>query len=117
MKSGTSNFLATFTRLPPAAVSAVGLVYTLGLGLLDYETPTSMSFSLFYVLGTVFVGWGAGRWPALVQTLLAALISQDLTAPGPPVYPAWVSVWNLSSRCLVLCSAGWLAAELSRLTS
>jgi PAS domain S-box-containing protein len=117
MKSAASKVLRTFARVPPAAVSAAGLVYTLGLGWLDYVTPTGMSFTLFYVLGAVFVGWGAGRWPALLQALLAALVSQDWTAPGLHGYPAWMSVWNFSSRCLVLCSAGWLAAELSRLTS
>jgi two-component system CheB/CheR fusion protein len=88
------------------------------LGWLDYATPVGMSFTLFYVLGTMFVGWGTGRWPAVLLALIAStlVMSHDWTIPAVGVQPTWVVAWNVSTRCLVLCASGWLAAELSRLT-
>lgn len=118
MKSPTSKLLAKLRQLSPAAVFGAGLVYTLGLGWLDYATPVGMSFTLFYVLATVFVGWGAGRWPAILLALISAtlVVSHDWTIPAVGTQPAWVLAWNISTRFLVLCAAGWLSAELSRVT-
>ena len=118
MKSPTSQLLTKLRGISPAAVFAIGLFYVLALGWLDYATPNGMSFTLFYVLATVFVGWGAGRWPAFLLALISAtlVMSHDWAIPEVGIQPTWVVVWNISTRFLVLCAAGWLAAELSRLT-
>src|SRR5262249_50233277 len=114
MKSPTSKWLAKLAQLSPGAVLTGGSIYTLTLGLLDYKTPLSMSFTLFYVLGTMFVGWGAGPRAALLHALLSAAVvmSHDWTVPDIRIQPVWIGVWNVSSRCMVLCAAGWLTAEL-----
>src|SRR5579859_7117950 len=118
MKSPTSMLLAKLRQLSPGSVFVAGLVYTLVLGWLDYTTPVGMSFTLFYVLATVFVGWGAGRWPAILLALIAAtlVVSHDWTIPAVGAQPTWVLAWNISTRFLVLCAAGWLSSELSRVT-
>jgi PAS domain S-box-containing protein len=110
--------MAKLKRFSPAAIFAFGLIYTLALGLVDYWTPVGMSFTLFYGLGTVFVGWSAGRWPAVLLALISAtlVMSHDWTIPSLDEQPAWVGAWNISTRFLLLCAAGWFAAELSRLT-
>ena len=118
MKSPTSAVLTKLGRLSPTAVFAFGLIYTLAVGLLDYWTPVGMNFTLFYGLATVFVGWGAGRWPAVMLALIAAtlVMSHDWTIPKLGERPVWVGVWNTSSGFLLLAAAGWFAAELGRLT-
>jgi len=118
MKSPTSKVVAKLGRLSRTAVFFLGLVYTLALGLLDYWTPVGMSFTLFYGLGTVFVGWGAGRWPAILLALISAtlVMSHDWTIPNVGEQPVWVVAWNLSTRFVLLLAAGWFAAELRRLT-
>jgi PAS domain S-box-containing protein len=110
--------MAELGRFSPAAIFAFGLIYTLALGLVDYWTPVGMSFTLFYGLGTVFVGWGAGRWPAVLLASISAtlVMSHDWTIPNLVGQPVWVGAWNISTRFLLLCAAGWFAAELSRLT-
>ena len=56
----------------PAGVTVLGLAYELALGLVDVSTPEDMSFTIFYLLGVAFVGWGAGTGPSILVSLVTA---------------------------------------------
>jgi len=118
MKSQILKFGEGPRSLSPTAVFMLGLTYTIALGIIDYKTPVGMSFTLFYLVGTAFVGWGAGRLPAigLAVTSAAMMLSQDRPMSIIGAQPAWVVAWNAGSHCLVLSGVGWLAADLSQFT-
>ena len=105
-------------RLSPTAIFTLGLLYELGLAAVDVMTPNSMGFELFYVLGIAFVGWGAGARPAAVLSLVSVVLieAHEWRWPSSVPEPAWVAIWNASTRLLGLAGAGWLTAEATRLT-
>jgi PAS domain S-box-containing protein len=105
-------------RLSPTAIFTLGLLYELALEAVDIVTPNTMGFELFYLLGIAFVGWGAGARPAILLSIVSVglIEAHDWRWPPAAALPTWVTLWNASTRLLVLVGAGWLAAEVSRLT-
>ena len=104
-------------RCSPVAVTIAAVAYEILLGFLDYTTPEEMSFTIFYLLGVAFVGYGAGARPVLPLAVLASGImaihergfsEQSGTTPG-------LLLWNTSTRLLLFWGAGWLTAEITRL--
>ena len=104
--------------LSPAAIFTVGLLYELALGAADLVTPAGMNFEPFYLLGIAFVGWGAGARPAALLSVLSVVLLEgnDWYWRRTGSEPVWVIVWNVSTRLFVLAAAGWLSAEVTRLT-
>jgi signal transduction histidine kinase len=76
-----------------------------------------MSFTIFYLLGVAFVGYGAGAHPALLVSALAAGlmdIHQRNSSEGETA--SWgLLLWNTTTRFLLFGAAGWLTAEITRL--
>src|SRR5215469_2934210 len=101
----------------PAAITLLGIAYELCLGLLDYSTPEEMSFTIFYLLGVAFVGWGAGTRPAVMVSAVSASImaAHEQTQGASLPFGKLLSIWNASTRFLLFCAAGWLTAEITRL--
>lgn len=104
-------------RCSPLTITTVAVVYEIFLGLLDYTTPEAMSFTIFYLLGVAFVGYGAGSRPVLPLAMLASTImaihergfsEQNGARTG-------LLLWNTSTRLLLFWAAGWLTAEITRL--
>jgi PAS domain S-box-containing protein len=95
----------------------LGLLYVLALAVVDYVTPVSMNFTLFYLLGVAFVGWGAGlRSVALLSLCSVAVITvEDRLRPLTGPEPFWAMAWNSSSRFLLFCATGWLTVRITRL--
>ncbi len=114
MKRLIRTLTGKLKRFSPAAVTVLGIVYELILGVLDYTTPEEMSFTIFYLLGAAFVGWGAGtRCAALVSAVSAAIMAvHERVVPNTGV---GILVWNASTRFLLFCAVGWLTAEITRL--
>ena len=105
-------------RQSPPTITITGLCGVLALGIPARFIHSPMSFILFQLAVVVFVGWGAGKWNALVVSGVAVATAATVqwgwrrnTLP-----PDWVFIWNHLMRFVVLGVAGWLAAELSRLT-
>ena len=99
-------------------ITAAGLCCVLGLGGIDYLTPGPLSFVLFYMLVVVLVGWQAGKWHAIFVSGVAAITITTVQwgmGRGAP-QTVWVVLWNNSTRFLVFSLAGWLTAEVTRLT-
>src|ERR1039458_4233138 len=99
-------------------ITAAGLCCVLGLGGIDYLTPGPLSFVLFYMLVVVLVGWQAGKWHAVFVSGVAAITITTVQwgmGRGAP-QTVWVVLWNNSTRFLVFSLAGWLTAEVTRLT-
>jgi PAS domain S-box-containing protein len=101
----------------PVTITLLGIAYELALGLLDYTTPEEMSFTIFYLLGVAFVGWGAGtRSAVLVSAVSAGIMAvHEQTGSGRQAFGTVLSLWNASTRLLLFCAAGWLTAEITRL--
>jgi PAS domain S-box-containing protein len=103
--------------LSSASICAVGLAYITVIAALDYYTPPNVNFTLFYVLAVAFVGWGAGKWPAIGFACLgtaSAVISQSNSFHGPQ--DIWPLIWNASSQLIVFSAGGWLTARATLLT-
>src|ERR1035441_125847 len=71
MKVLMRTLAARLQRLSPSAITAIGLCSALALGIPDSFTPGPVSFVIFHVLVVVFVGWGAGKWNAVVVSGVA----------------------------------------------
>ena len=109
---------ARLQRLSPRTVTALGICLVIALGLIDYYTPGSLTFVLYYMLVAVLVGWRAGKWHAVfiagVSAITMATVHWGLSRSTPQL--GWMAVWNTSTRFLVFSIAGWLTAEVTRLT-
>ena len=98
-------------------VILIGLVYFLVVALIDHRTPSALSLSLFHLLGVLFVGWGAGPgWALLLASLSVSVLTYEQWLAMPRSTATWMLAWNAGSRFLVFAAAGWLAAEVGRLT-
>ena len=77
-----------------------------------------MSFVLFYLLVVVLVGWGAGKWPALMVSGAAVVIDDDGAMGAASGHGAQRlgGFGTVRMGFLVFSIAGWLTAEVTRLT-
>jgi PAS domain S-box-containing protein len=103
-------------RTSPGLAIALGVLYALGLGMVDSLMPPRMSFTLYYVFGVAYAGWCAGRTGAGLIALFSALIIgwvEWFSTRGSP-QPA-VLAWNTLTRLAILGGIGWLVAETARL--
>ena len=101
----------------PTALTIAAVIYEVMLGLVDYTTPREMSFTLFYLLGVAFVGYGAGAGPVLPLAALAGGIMavHEKFSLNHPAEATGLLVWNSSTRLLLFWAAGWLVAQITRL--
>ncbi len=117
MKGLISSVDRTLRSWSPGPLIALAVVYEIALGMLDFGTPEEMSFTIFYLLGVAFVGWGAGtRAAVLVSALSAGIMAahEQAAVENSPI-SLGVTAWNASTRFLLFCTAGWLTAEITRL--
>jgi PAS domain S-box-containing protein len=118
MKVLMRRLAARLQRLSPLTITVTGLCGVLALGIPARFIHSPMSFMLLQLAVVVFVGWGAGKWNALVVSgvaiATAATVQWGWRQNTWP--PDWIFIWNHLMRFVVLGVAGWLAAELSRLT-
>ena len=104
-------------RLSPLTITVVGLVYVVLLGTADRLAPAAMNFTLFYLVGVLFVAWGSGLRPALALALASAIVLATLDwKTSQPALKPWVLWWNAGTRLVALGATAWLAAELTLLT-
>ena len=117
MKSLIATATGKLQKWSPVTITIAGLLYELALGALDFTTPEEMSFTIFYLLGVAFVAWGGGTRPALLVSAVSAVLMamHDREALGSPRIGNGVLAWNASTRFLLFCASGWLAAEITRL--
>jgi len=90
----------------------------LAIGLPDYFTPRSMTFTLFYLLTVICVGWGAGKWPAFLTSFVVVIVVSlaQWVLPRHWPHPEWVVIWDVLSRLALFCLVGWVSAEVGYLT-
>jgi PAS domain S-box-containing protein len=112
------KLVAWLQQRSPLTITIIGLCCALALGIPDRYLLSPMSFISFHLAVVVFVGWGAGKWHALlvsgVSAATMAAVQWGWRRNNLP--PVWVFVWNHSMRFVVLGIAGWLTAEVRRLT-
>jgi hypothetical protein len=80
--------------IAPASVLVLG-----GIGLLDHLTGPEISFGVFYFLPIWMMTWHLGRRPAVLFSVLCALVwlVVDETDGGAPSSP-WIPFWNAGAR-------------------
>ncbi len=117
MKTFLRKMAGRLQRFPPFVILLLALVYLLIFSILDHFRPPGMSFTLLYVFGIAFVGWGAGMRHALfVSVACVAMDSlEDWFWPRNHYSPG-VMIWNAVARLGIFAAVGWLAAEATRLT-
>lgn len=118
MKVLIAKLAARLQRLSPLPIATIGVFSVMALGILDCYTPDPLSFVLFYMLVVVFVGWGAGKWEAVVVAgvAVATMVTVQCVVHRNTAPPDWVVACNSIMRFLVLSITGWLTAEVTRLT-
>ena len=116
MKAQLQRLDARLQRASHPALAAIGLLYVAVIALSDLACPGQVSFTLFYLVGVVFVAWySASQRTTLVISLAGAcaLGLQELIR-DLPAYP-WVPVWNVTTRLITYVGIGWLSVKLSQL--
>jgi PAS domain S-box-containing protein len=118
MKVLMRKLAAWLQRQSPLTITVTGLCCALALGIPDRYIQSPMSFILFHLAIVVFVGWGAGKWHALVVSgvSVATMAAVQWGWRRNTLPAGWVFAWNHSMRFVVLGVAGWLTAEVRRLT-
>lgn len=90
---------ATVGGAAAAVTIAGGLTLTLGVGLLDYLTGLEVSFSVFYLLPTVFFAWRGGRGLGFFGAVIAGAVWLIVEfVSGYPYSQPWVMYWNATVR-------------------
>jgi len=116
MKARLNGVQALLKSLSPDLVTAIGLGFILLLGVLDLLAPTSLSFTLFFLLGIGLVGWGAGtRSAALLAFLSALLLACHDLLPSAGEESLWTVATNAVGRLVLFGGAGWMVAKLALL--
>ncbi|MCX6924745.1 MAG: PAS domain-containing protein, partial [Verrucomicrobia bacterium] len=118
MKVPSRNLLTGHWQLSTPSITAIGLLYVVGVGVLDIYCPPGMLLNLFYLLGIAYVAGRSGSRVATVTVSFAAVavLTIQETVWSRQVVPPWVEVWNFSSRLVVFSAMGWLIVERTRLT-
>jgi two-component system, LuxR family, sensor kinase FixL len=117
MKTLSLSVAERLRRLSPSTISGIGLLYLLAVAFVDYHSPARMGFTLFYLLGCCFVGWGAGKRHALVISLatVAIIVAHDWEG-NRTAQREWITLWNIFTRVVVVMAGGWVTAEVTRLS-
>ena len=100
------NALDSCRRLLRSRAAAIGGVLLLlaVVGLADYATGLSLSFSLFYLLPIIVAGWRVGMGFAICIAVLSVVsINVGALGTNPRIEPGFYPVWNaLIQLCLYL---------------
>jgi signal transduction histidine kinase len=105
------DVIGFFSRKSKLYVTLLGGFLVALLGAINTVVGREVSFSIFYLLPIVFVGWFAGRWQALVISVLSAAtwLSVDLTRNdfssfdySLPVIPYWNALVRLGFFLIVI---------------
>ena len=84
-----------FSRLSTPYLIAIGLVFNLLVGLLDYLTGSHISVSIFYLIPICFVTWFINRKAGYFMSVVSiATIPLVLYMQDDPVNTV-IGVWNL----------------------
>jgi len=87
-----NRFLQHWISLPKAVVTALALVLTAALGIVDYLTGRDVSMSVFYLIPICWAAWVSGRKAGLfvaMACVIAWLISDLMTGETHPLVPYW----------------------------
>ena len=118
MKVQVQKLVIRLRRLSPLTSVILGFAFLATLTIADYLLPGLITFTSFYLIGAAFLGWTAGIRPAAVFSALAAIVMapQDWAVAQNEPGNKWIVFWNVGTRALVFCGAGWVTSKLASLT-
>lgn len=98
-----------------AVITVTGLALIVLLGLIDYATGPTISFSIFYLLPISLLTWWTNRQTGMVAAFLSATVwlLADLATQTPSMDPL-VLYWNAVVRFLVFAIIVYLESALKR---
>ena len=96
-------------------IMTIGLLFIVGVGVINLNTVRGLNLEFFYLLGCAFVGWGVGARAALFCALLSGVFLYFPEAAGSTL-PGWIVFLNSIMRLVAFAAIGLLAAEVGRLT-
>lgn len=104
-----------FARMNRWAIWLIGVVALCVVGSVDFITNTHLTWMVFYVLPTCFVGWYLGRTPATALAIFGGLIwyGDKVVHPGVTDNEGWVLFWNFLMRLGVFSVCGLLSSEVA----
>jgi hypothetical protein len=102
------RFICSLFAARSAAIAAAFLLLAL-VGIADYVTGFSLSFSVFYLLPIILAGWRVGRRFACFIAVLSvfSLNASDLLA-GQRIEPGLLLVWNALIQLFFCLIVIWL---------
>ena len=90
------------------------LVVIAAIGLIDYRTPQTYSFSLFYLVPIVGAGWLLGRAPATIVGIASAAAWVSAEVAWGLHMPLAAMTWNAFTRVAIFVGAGLAAERVQR---
>ena len=97
-------------------IMAIGVVMVLLLGTVEVLTGSEISFSIFYLIPIIVVGWYGGRASGMATAVLTAAMwyAADLTT-GHHASSSAVAAWNAVMRLGILAVTTFFISENRRL--
>lgn len=80
LRTRPTNVTATLQGKPRAFLAVFWLLQMGLVSLLDYQTGTSLNFSIFYLLPIAFAAWFLGVWVAVLSAVASAVLVVWLNA-------------------------------------
>jgi two-component system sensor kinase FixL len=104
-----------FAQMNKWAIWLIGLVALTIVGGVDFSTNTHLTWMVFYIIPTCFVGWYLGRGPATALAILGGVfwyLDKSIRPLGSDS-EGWVLFWNFFMRLGVFWVCGLLSSEVA----
>ena len=104
-----------FARQNKWVIWLIGLIAMMAVGAVDFFTNTHLTWLVFYIVPSCFVGWYTGRKPAIINATLGALLwySDKIVHPSNAANVGWILFWNFLMRLCVFCVCALLSSEVA----
>ena len=101
-------------ELPESAQAALfGYGFLVPLALIDHASDIGMSFSLFYLIPVLVVGWALLAAAAIVMSLVSATLWEAINRVGIGVSASiGTHLWNMGTRIVFYLIVSYLLAGL-----
>ncbi len=104
-----------FARQNKWLIWLIGLISITIVGLVDFSTDTHLTWLVFYIFPSCFVGWYTGRKPAVINATFGAFLwyADKFFHPTNAANVGWVLFWNFLMRLSVFGVCALLSSEVA----
>ena len=102
---------------PEAAIGLISFVLLTVLAAIDFNTPSEVKLTFFYLLVIAFAAWIGGKRVGMVVVVTSSLIFLARECKAAENHsPGWASVWNMGMTVGIYWLAGRMMSALRILT-